>query len=169
MQTVFVLFWICCAAAFRLVPHAPNFTPIISIALFSGAYLKKRVAYPVMFCVLFLSDAILGFYGPLMFFVYGSYALILFFGRLMRKNISIGTVIGSSLLGALFFFIISNFGVWALSSVYPKTLVGLSECYVMAIPFFRNMVVSTLLYSGLLFGFMFMRERAVGKSLVPRI
>ena len=50
------------AAALRLVPHPPNFTPIDAMALFSAAYLGRRVlAFAAPLGALLLSDLVLGF------------------------------------------------------------------------------------------------------------
>jgi len=57
------------------------------------------------------------------------------------------------------FFVLTNFGVWALGALYPKTLTGLTECYVVAIPFFRNALLSDLFYSALLFGGLALAEK----------
>ena len=52
------------AAALRLVPHPPNFTPIGAMALFSGAYIGRRaLAFVAPLAAMLLSDAILGFYS----------------------------------------------------------------------------------------------------------
>ena len=52
------------AAALRLVPHPPNFTPIGAMALFSGAYLGRRwLAFAAPLGALLLSDLVLGFYS----------------------------------------------------------------------------------------------------------
>mgnify|MGYP000386149755 CR=1 FL=1 len=56
-------------------------------------------------------------------------------------------------VGSLIFFIISNFGVWALGSpevrdiAYAKNLNGLVECYILAIPFFGITFLSTLIFA----------------------
>ena len=50
------------------------------------------------------------------------------------------------------FFILTNLGVWAFDTLYPKTIGGLMDCYVMAIPFFGNTLLSSLFYSAVLFG-----------------
>jgi hypothetical protein len=47
---------------------------------------------------------------------------------------------------------ITNFGVWVLLGTYPQTPAGLVACYVAAIPYFQNTILSDLLYSLLLFG-----------------
>jgi hypothetical protein len=61
-------------------------------------------------------------------------------------------VISASLTASLSFYAVSNFAVWAVWNLYPKTLAGLAECYTMAIPFFRNTMASDLLFAGAFFG-----------------
>ncbi|MEK7626837.1 MAG: DUF6580 family putative transport protein [Patescibacteria group bacterium] len=153
MNIFFAVLLIFFAAFSRLIPHAPNFTPMISVALFAGVYLEKRLALAIPLLALLLSDVFLGFYGPLMAIVYGSTLLVSVFGFLMKGKVSIGRIAGTSFAGAVFFFVTTNFGVWALSGpAYPKTFAGLAECYTAAIPFFRNTLASTLIYSATLFG-----------------
>lgn len=165
MSIMLALILILFAAFSRLIPHAPNFTPVISIALFAGAYLKKRFAFLVPVAALLLSDAIIGFYGlGTMTFVYGTVLLIVAAGILLEKKISAGRILGLSLAGAALFFITTNFAVWLVpGSIYPKTLAGLAQCYVMAIPFFGNMVLSTLVYSAAMFGVYEVAEKFVFK------
>lgn len=139
------------ATASRLVPHPPNFSPIAAIALFGGAsFESKRAAFLVPLAGLFLSDLVLGFHviTPV---VYGSFALIVCIGFWVRRRRSVGRIAGAAVVGAVLFFILSNFGVWAICHLYPKTPDGLAECYVAAIPFFSNSLLSNLLYSALLF------------------
>ncbi len=153
------------AAFSRLIPHAPNFTPVISITLFAGAYLKKAYAFLVPVAALFLSDMVIGFYGlEMMAFVYGTIILIVVMGRLLEKKVSAGKVLGLSLAGAAVFFVTTNFAVWLVpGSIYPKTLAGLAQCYVMAIPFFGNTLLSTLVYSAAMFGIYEVAEKFVLK------
>ena len=49
-------------------------------------------------------------------------------------------------MGAILFYIITNFGVWS-SGVYGYNFEGLISCYTLALPFFGNTLVSTLLFS----------------------
>ncbi|MFH1192987.1 MAG: DUF6580 family putative transport protein [Candidatus Jorgensenbacteria bacterium] len=165
MNIFFAFVLIFFAVLSRLIPHAPNFTPVISVALFAGTYLKKPLAFTIPIAALLISDAIIGFYGSLMLFVYGCLALITVLGFMMKGGVSVGTVAGFSLAGSVCFFVVTNFGVWALpNSMYPKTLTGLAECYVMAIPFFRNTIFSTLIYSAALFGAYELGERYVWRA-----
>jgi len=165
MNILFALVLIIFAAFSRLIPHAPNFTPVISIALFAGAYVQKKFAFLVPIAALLMSDLVIGFYSfGSMVFVYGTILLIVAMGLILEKKVTAGKILGLSLAGAILFFITTNFAVWLLpNSMYPKTLAGLVECYIMAIPFFGNMVMSTLVYSAVMFGAYEMVERFVFK------
>jgi hypothetical protein len=161
---VLVLF----AALSRLLPLPPNFTAIGAMALFGGAYFTNRwssVALPLV--ALFISDLILNnvkyaafnngqfiwFHGTALW-VYGAIAASVVLGWLFLKQVSVKNVALSSLISAVLFFIVTNFGVWASDSygTYPKTLNGLMACFTAAIPFFGNTLVSQLLFSAVLFG-----------------
>jgi hypothetical protein len=48
--------------------------------------------------------------------------------------------------------LLSNFGVWAAGTMYPKTIEGLMACYVAGIPFLKGTLLGDLFYSGVLFG-----------------
>jgi len=45
------------------------------------------------------------------------------------------------------FFFVTNFGHWLIDPVYAKNLVGLTQCYVAALPFFRNAILGDLFYT----------------------
>ena len=57
--------------------------------------------------------------------------------------------IGGALIGAIIFFVVTNFGVWSLGS-YGYSLQGLVTCYTLAIPFFAYSIISTLIFSALI-------------------
>ena len=138
----------------RMVPHAPNISPVLAIALFAGAYLENSWAIMSVFGALLLSDAMMGrFDFGIMAFVYGALLFIAIMGFALKGKVKVGNVIGSSLVSAVVFFVVTNFGVWALPySMYPHTLTGLYECFVLAVPFFWRTLASTLVSSVLLFG-----------------
>jgi hypothetical protein len=149
------------AAALRLVPHPPNFTPIDAMALFSGAYLGKRwLAFMAPLGAMLLSDLWLGFY-PGMWVQYAAVALIVLFAGAALNRLSLLKVVGAALASSIIFFLVTNFGTWALSGMYPPTLSGLAACFVAAIPFFQNTLAGDLFYAGLLFGGFALLERAV--------
>ncbi len=143
---------IAAAAALRLLPHPSNFTPIGALALFAGAHFDdKRWAFIVPLAAMFLSDILIGFHGQ-MPVIYGAFAVIVCMGFVLREKRTALRVTGASLAAATFFFIVSNFAVWAFDGLYPMTFQGLVTCYVAAIPFFQNWLAGTLLYSAALFG-----------------
>jgi hypothetical protein len=147
------------AVILRLVPHPANVAPIAAMALFGGAYLNKKYALFVPLIALFVSDMFLGFYAS-MPYVYGSFLVIGVIGIWLRKHKSVQNVIVASVCSSILFFLITNFGVWLVNDLYPKTVSGQLEAYIMALPFFRNTLLGDLLYTGLFFG---------GYELVKRI
>jgi len=152
------------AAFLRLVPHPPNFTPIRAMALFSGAYLGRRpLAFAAPLGAMLLSDAVLGFYSG-MWVTYLAIALIVVLGWIALRRISVLRVAGAALASSALFFLVSNFGTWALSGMYPLTGPGLVSCYVAAIPFFQNTVAGDLFYATLLFG-----GFRIAELLLPRL
>jgi hypothetical protein len=147
------------AAAMRLIPHPPNFTPIAGIALFGGAHFhNRRAAFGVPLAAMLVSDLLLGLavYGSAVFrlmpFVYLSFALMVCLGRLLSTRRSIIRVGFAAVAGALLFYGITNFGVWLCGNLYPRTWEGLIACYVAAIPYLRNAVAGNLVYTAVFFG-----------------
>ena len=100
---------------------------------------------------LFLSDVVLGFYR-LMPVVYGSFALIVCLGFWLRSRRTAVPIACAALAGSLWFFTVTNFGVWALENWCPKTTAGLVACYVAAVPFFGNTLLGDAMYTLVLFG-----------------
>lgn len=151
MNLLFPISLIILAVLSRFLPVPPNFSPIISLALFSGTYItNKKLAYIIPLTAMLISDTFLGFHYD-MIAVYGSLALIIFLGSLFKK-VSVKNVVLGSLSGAILFFIITNFSVWITSGMYPHNFYGLVLCYEMAIPFFRNTTASAFIYSAIMFG-----------------
>jgi hypothetical protein len=140
------------AALSRLVPHPYNFTPICAMSLFAGAYLANaRLALAIPLLAMLLSDAILGFHGT-MPFVYAAFALVALIGIGLQKHRSTLPVLAATLSGSVLFFVITNFGVWAVSGMYSYTWQGLATCYVAAVPFFHYTLLGDLFYVAALFG-----------------
>ncbi|MDD5005646.1 MAG: hypothetical protein PHS93_03985 [Candidatus Omnitrophica bacterium] len=135
---------------FRFIPHTANFTPILAIALFGGAYLDKKYAILLPLALMMLTDIFLGVHNTVLF-TWGSIILISGLGMFLRERKSAANVTLSALSSAVLFFIITNFGVWIMGW-YPRTLNGLISCYTLAIPFFRTSIISTLVFSLGLFG-----------------
>lgn len=147
-QTLPAIAIIIFAVILRLVPHIPNIAPITALALFGGLYLNKKFAVVVPLIALFLSDMVLGFYKG-MFFVYGSFLLIGLIGLFIQRHRSANRIVGATLAASTLFFVITNFGVWLQSGMYPHTWAGFINCYTLALPFFRNTLIGDGLYMGL--------------------
>lgn len=151
-KVIAILILILIGISYRIFPHPPNFAPVAAIALFSGFFFRRYFILIPM-AVMLASDIFIGFYDwKLMAVVYGSFALISLFGILMRKNKSVVSLVGYSLLGSVSFFILTNFAVWLFGQWYPHDFKGLAECYMMAIPFFKNTIAGDLFYSSIIFG-----------------
>jgi hypothetical protein len=138
------------AALSRFLPHPDNFTPIAAMALFGGVYFGRRYAFIVPLAAMVVSDYFIGFHNTILY-VYGSFILVGLIGIWLQKHKSVGWIFGATLTGSVLFFVVTNFGVW-VTGAYPQTFNGLVECYVAAIPFFRNTVLGDLLYVAVLFG-----------------
>jgi hypothetical protein len=137
----------------RLLPHAPNFTPIFAIAMFGALYLPKKYALVLPLVAMFVSDIFIGFYSwQIMLAVYGSFLFAGVFGLAIRKKKNFFSVISVTLLSSVFFFIITNTAVWAFGTMYTPNLSGLFQSYTMAIPFFKNSLLGNLFYVGILVG-----------------
>jgi hypothetical protein len=133
----------------RLLPHPPNFSPLVAVALFSGVYWNRKYGYLLPLGTYVISDLIIGLHNTVIF-TWSSILLIYFIGtRLKRGNI--GSTVIYTLFSSFLFFIITNFGVWLLGW-YPHTLRGLIECYILALPFFRTSLLADILFVGILFG-----------------
>lgn len=146
----------------RQLPHPWNLTPVGAVSLFSGAcFDRRRWAFVVPLTAMFISDSVIG-YHSLMPVIYATFALIVVLGMLLReRRRSPGYVAGGAVASATIFYIVTNFAMWTISTLYPKTLAGLIACYVAAIPFYGTMLIGDLLYSALLFGAFVWAERRV--------
>jgi hypothetical protein len=136
----------------RLLPHPPNVAPITALALFGGVYLDKKHTFIVPLAAMFISDFFIGIHSE-MIWVYSSFVAIGFIGLWLRKNHTIVKTIMATVSGSVLFFVVTNFGVWVSSlSLYPHNTSGLIQCYVAAIPFFRNTLVGDAIFVGAMFG-----------------
>lgn len=141
--------------AARLMPHLPNFTPVGAFALFVGAYLAPKYRWGIFLPVflMFVSDLFIGFYdAKLMAVVYASFFAYSLLGIFFVKKKNPANIFLGSFGGALFFYLATNFAVWAFSNWYPHTIQGLLLSYTMALPFFRFTVLGDLFFSALFFG-----------------
>ena len=129
----------------RLIPHPWNFTPMLAVGIFSGFYFKQfYLSLFIVILAMFIGDLYLGFHGT-MFFTYISLAVAVILG-LYIKHFKFTEILVTGLTSSICFFLITNFGAWLTLEMYEKNLAGLFQSYVLAIPFFHNTLISTLLY-----------------------
>ena len=127
---------------FRYFPHLPNFTPVLAMT-FYGTLIFGRNSLIYIILAYALSDFFIGFHNQL-FWTWGSLFLIGYISAYFKtlSGRSIGIVVSS-----LMFFIVTNFGVWFTGSFYEPNIQGLITCYIMAIPFFTNTLLSTMIFA----------------------
>ena len=129
-------------AASRFIPHPPNFTSLIALSFYIPAIFGFKYIFAVMLCFL-ITDLFIGFHS-LTLFTWGSVFIIGYLSKFFLNSL-IKRVSGA-IAAAIIFFLITNFGVWILGS-YGYTFNGLLTCYILAIPFFGNTLISTVLFS----------------------
>jgi hypothetical protein len=158
-RTLLALAIIALAAALRIAPHPWNFTPVGAMALFSGAIIRdRRIAFFFPLLALFIGDMFIGFH-KLMPVVYASFVVSEAIGFWLRDRRTLGRISAATLFGAVQFFLVTNFAVWAFGLSYPRSTAGLVACYVAGIPFFWNTLAGDAVYAGLLFGGFALAER----------
>ncbi len=151
MMSVFAVLFV---TLFRLFPHAPNFAPMGAVAILSGRTQSKKNAILTIIAAMVVSDLALSriygypFLGFVSLFVYGAFILQAFLGRAFRQKTG-GSMI-AALLGACLFFVITNLGVWMQGLLYARTLDGLLQCYLMALPFFKMTLIGNLVWTPVL-------------------
>ena len=132
-------------AVSRFIPHPPNFTSLIALSFYVPAFLGRKYILALI-SSFFITDLLIGFHST-MLFTWGSVLIIGLFSNFFLKNIF--SRISAALLGAVVFFIVTNFGVWIISGMYAFNLNGLLSAYVLGLPFFGYSVLSTLIFSAL--------------------
>jgi len=144
--TFYLFFFIIILVLSRIIPHPPNFTPILATAIIAPSIIKDRnlgILIPLL--AMFTSDLFIGFH---------SYQLVVYFsilciGILTPLNKNYKNFFFMAILGSIWFYITTNFAVWLIWDYYPKSFEGLVNCYYLALPFFRNTIVSTILFTTL--------------------
>jgi hypothetical protein len=154
MDLALVAFLIGFDVAARLLPHAPGFMPVAASALFAGRILRiPALAVIVPLLAMALSNVVLPDEDWRIALVgFAAMAVPALVGMASRRY-SGSLVIGAAMVScSLFFFAASNFAVWAFGDLYAHTLEGLTQCYLMALPFLDKTVMGDLFWTAILFG-----------------
>ena len=131
----------------RLIPHPPNFTPIIATAILGSYFFGNLIKSTFIILIsMFISDFFIGFHSN-MFFVYFAMLLIIIVHFSVNIKLNYKNLLIYGFIASFIFYLTSNFGVWLIGNMYEKSFSGLIQCYILAIPFFKNTLISTLFYS----------------------
>jgi hypothetical protein len=166
-DVMLVVFLIALDAAARLLPHMPNFAPVAASALFAGTMLRHKALAPLVpLLALAISDVAIGFddwHLTLVTYAASTIPALLpmLSPRLRKPGMFAPTMVACSLI----FFVVTNLGVWAFSGMYPVTFDGLVACYVAALPFLQQTVISDLLWAVALFGGAWLVKKVAGHSV----
>ncbi|MGO9232193.1 MAG: DUF6580 family putative transport protein [Bryobacteraceae bacterium] len=137
----------------RLVPHAPNFSPVGGVSLFAGGRLSGWKAYLLPLVLMLVTDPLVGGYSFATPFVYASFLIYVWIGTRLRATQNPLAFGAAAVAGSVQFFLITNIAMWLKPvSLYAHTAAGLMACYVAAIPFYGRTLLADLFYSAALFG-----------------
>src|SRR6267154_1504853 len=152
---IYIIFAV--AARLPFMPHPWNFTPVTAALLYFGARGSRRHLW-LPLALLIASDLVLDKYVYAyafswdLFLTWVWYGAMLGLGTVLSKNAKPLRVAGAAVTGSVSFFLISNFGVWAATNMYTKTVSGLMTCYAAGVPYFRHTLEGDLVYSAAMFG-----------------
>jgi hypothetical protein len=146
---------IAAVAIYRIAPHLPNLTPVGAMFVLGGLYLGRNLAWMAApLAGLAISDTVLNLAydgKPIHAGRVFDYAAFLVIGLAARwlADKPLAARIGVVVAAPVAFFLISNLGVWAGGTMYPRTVQGLMDCYTLALPFFRGTLFGDWLFAGL--------------------
>ena len=133
----------------RLIPHPPNFTPLGAMAILSGAMIKDlRLSIFIPVAAMLISDALIGFHSSILY-VYAAVIIMAVLSRICLIKYTVTRLAGTAVAASVVFYIVTNFGAWLSHDMYPHTLNGLGQAYVAGIPFFRNTLLSNLMFTAI--------------------
>ncbi len=150
-----------------------HFVPLAASLLFFGAKMPRKQFW-IPLALFAASDVLLTklvYHYPFKadtLVTWAWYAVALGIGMMLSKNDKLIRVAGASLLASVSFFVISNLAVFFAWNMYPKTWAGLVQCYALALPFFRNTVVSDMVFALAFFSVPVAIELLVGKPVRER-
>lgn len=124
---------------------APNLEFVTMATVLAAVWLPRRFALIVPLTAIIVSDLIIG-NSPILYFTWSAWAIIGLSAILIRRfrerpKALLLAGLGGALASSLFFFAYTNFGVWLIGGLYPHTLTGLFQSYVMGLPFYRTMII----------------------------
>lgn len=158
---LFAIVFAVIAFSVRFMPVPANVAAMGALCVFAGCFLKTWQAMLLSLGTMLASDVFgslwgvsdMGMYTPLtMLCVYGGYFFSVLVGKCFTRVPIAGMIFGG-MAGSVAFFVVSNFGAWLDPRMgYVTSVQGLTECYVMAIPFYKFSFFSDILFTLVFFG-----------------
>lgn len=133
----------------------PNFEIITALTLISAVFLGRVWGIIVPLSIIAITDVFIG-NGPVLFFTWSAFAAIgvlgWIFGKMDIKSNKLKVIglTGVGIVSSVFFFLYTNFGWWLMTNMYPHTLDGLIQAYIMGLPFFKNNLIGNLIFMPML-------------------
>lgn len=137
-----------------------NFSPVLAIFLFCGAYIKGSFSWLAPVIAIFLSDLFLNpsygknFLEPYMLTTISCYVLVWILGHKIGNRSKLTNWLGGAILSAVLFHLITCTFSWILNPAYAKTTSGLLQSIIIGEPgfapsylFLRNSILSTIFFS----------------------
>jgi len=181
-KIIIAIFIIIFGLAFRVFLNEqvgiPNFEALTALSLVSGSFLGGVFAPIIPLLMAFSSDIYFG-NTSVYLFTWSAFALAGILGTLARRNSKhrFLKITGLGVFSVLFFYFWTNFGWWLTSGMYQMNFSGLISCYIAALPFLRNQLISVLIFTpsffaafSLIFDKVFIKEKNMNpvRSLRPR-
>ncbi len=164
----FALAFFVLAILLRFFPHTYNVAAVGALGMFVGCFWSARMGFLMSLAAMGISDILghflnvpsMGFYNPaMMLAVYVAVGCSAGIGKLVgsgrtmwRIPLVAGVPLGA-IAATVVFYLVTNFAAWLDPLLsYPRTLDGLVQCYVAALPFAKNTLLGNCIFSVLFFG-----------------
>jgi len=135
----------------RMVIHGYNVEPIMAVSILAGVLLGPELGFAVALFSVIGTDVLIG-NTPILLYTWSAWAMIGVASAVIKrynfKKIQVWQdalkLTGMGVVGTVFFYLWTNFGVWHIGGLYPHTWLGLVDSYVNALPFLRNQLLGNL-------------------------
>lgn len=149
------------ASLSRMLPHLPNFTPLIAMSLMAGSTVKNTKLSVLMVLVSMLVSDVLTltfinsayssmsdyFFSATGISVYASLVAVVLFGKKINQFKISSNTAAAALTSGMFFWLVTNLATWATGLWYTTDAAGLQLCYINAIPFLPNQLLGDMLFT----------------------
>lgn len=165
---LFITLFVLLIAGLRFMDLPYNFSPILALFLLCWVIIKDfKLKLIVPLCLVVLTDFIINNTSSREFFTqesglvwmadymiwnYVAYIFVGFLAYVLIKKINVVSVLGTSLLASVVFFLVTNFGSWLSDPMYVKDLTGLMSSYKLGVPFYRATLAGNIVFSSIFFG-----------------